>query len=183
MKLPVTCSGPCEVHADVIGNETDGGVRLAHGGRGSIGLFADPDDPFAPRRLGAVRLRVIYGAPDARHPRTRTVTLRLRRTPSPPAAHPVSLRRRLCRKSLVRRHADPAHRRHPLRDAADQTHPEPGRRRTHHRRCALTRCPSGRGPWCRDRDRRRRVERLDMERLASVAIAVVVFVAALHAVA
>ena len=92
MKLPVTCSGPCEVHAEVIGNETDGGVRLAHGGRGSIGLFADSDDPFAPRRLGAVRLSVTYGAPDARHPRTRTVTLRLRRTPSPPAARPVSLR-------------------------------------------------------------------------------------------
>lgn len=92
MKLPVTCSGPCEVHAEVIGNETDGGVRLAHGGRGSIGLFASPNDPFAPRRLGAVRLRVTYGAPDARHPRTRTVTMRLRRTPSPPAARPVSLR-------------------------------------------------------------------------------------------
>ncbi len=76
----------------MIGNETDGGVRLAHGGRGSIGLFADSDDPFAPRRLGAVRLRVTYGALDARHPRTRTVTVRLRRTPSPPAARPVSLR-------------------------------------------------------------------------------------------
>ena len=57
-------------------------TRLADGETSLLGLFAAT--PFAPKRLGPVRVRLTYGAPNAQHPRSRTVTLRLRRAPAPP---------------------------------------------------------------------------------------------------
>ena len=92
LKLPITCSAACHVVATIesdlfpIGAE----VRMTRAGRRTLTLGGAAI--AAPNRLGPVRIRLRYGAPDALHPRERTVTLRLERVagipiPSVSAVH------------------------------------------------------------------------------------------------
>ena len=86
MRVRLTCSGPCDVSTEIVGHPSfNEPVRMPNGGTRTVVVFSAT--PFAPRRLGPVRIRLTYGAPNAQHPRTRTFTLRLRRGPATPRPH------------------------------------------------------------------------------------------------
>src|SRR5262249_45074619 len=94
VKLPVTCSGPCDVFVQSFGGPIAWGrLRLARGGTGKLEL-TQGSKPLAPRRLGHVRLRVTYGSLGTQQPRQRVVTFRLvrAREAAAPAARPYRLR-------------------------------------------------------------------------------------------
>ncbi len=93
--LPIRCGGPCEVRATVAGPFGAGGLtELAHGGAGRLELPPSLGSPIAPLRRGPVHVTVAYGAPGARHPATKLLTLTLRRPPGPPVPHVLDLRAR-----------------------------------------------------------------------------------------
>jgi hypothetical protein len=90
--LPVSCSGSCEVRGQVLGgSHADDTLQLDRAGRDNLRLhprFA----PIARRRPGPVRILLTYGALGAHQPRTRTVTVRLRRPAEPPEPRTIGLR-------------------------------------------------------------------------------------------
>ena len=83
--LPITCSGPCQVRARVPGRTNQGFLALKRAGHGRLEIRQNSDS-LAPARLGPVRIQLLYSAPGAVAPASRTVTLRL-------SARPI---RRLC---------------------------------------------------------------------------------------
>lgn len=93
--LPVRCSGPCELYAQVVNaSRAYARLRLPRGGEGRL-RFWIAGVPIAPRRLGPVRIRLTYGAPDAQRPPARTETVRLvraRERAAPPAPRVEGLR-------------------------------------------------------------------------------------------
>ena len=93
--LPIRCGGPCEVRASVAGPLGAGGLtELAHAGTGRVDLEPSLGAPIAPLRRGPVHVTVAYGAPGARNPLTKAVTVTLRRPPSRPVPHVLGLRAR-----------------------------------------------------------------------------------------
>jgi len=93
--LPFRCGGPCEVRASVAGPLGASGVtELAHAGRGRLDLEPSLGAPIAPLRRGPVQVTVAYGAPGARTPLTKQVTVTLQRPPSRPVPHVLNLRAR-----------------------------------------------------------------------------------------
>jgi hypothetical protein len=89
--LPIRCSAACDVRAYALTSHTDGILSLAKAGRGPLEIHPNGLGALA-RRHGRTRVRLLYGAPGAENPRTRTISvaLRLRRTPRIP--HPRGLR-------------------------------------------------------------------------------------------
>ena len=77
LRLPVRCSGPCELRGQLLGDsDTDASLTLEHGGKGT--LVIDSFSSFiAPRRPGRVRLRLTYGPLGGARVTTRTLALRL----------------------------------------------------------------------------------------------------------
>ena len=93
--LPVRCSGPCELRAAVVGRfGAESVAELERAGRTRIDIQPSLGAPIAALRRGPVRVIVAYGAPGARRPQTKTVTLTLRRPPGPPVPHVLDLRAR-----------------------------------------------------------------------------------------
>ncbi len=92
LRLPVTCSSPCQVHAivDVLGDV--GFLRLPKGGRGVLRVYGA--SIAAPARPGRVRLRMVTGAPSALYPATRTVTVRIAHARGAGVPRPSDLRAR-----------------------------------------------------------------------------------------
>lgn len=78
LRLPIRCGGPCSVRAQVVGHAAEGSVTLVRAGEARLSIL-----PFggaiAPRREGAVRVRLTYGAPGSLTPQTRTISVRLKR--------------------------------------------------------------------------------------------------------
>ena len=91
LRLPIRCSGPCEVRGRLLGHsDTDVSLTLEHGGEGT--LVIDAYTSFiAPRRPGRVQVGLTYGAPGGTRFATRTLTLRLSqqrpRSRSVPSVH------------------------------------------------------------------------------------------------
>jgi hypothetical protein len=86
--LRVTCSAACDVQASAGNNALDanGQLRLRRAGTGR--LYLRPElRPIARLDGKPVAIRVRYGAPGARHPRSRTLSVRLRRPPGEPLPH------------------------------------------------------------------------------------------------
>jgi hypothetical protein len=93
--LPFRCGGPCEVRASVAGPLGASGLtELAQAGSGRLDLEPSLGAPIAPLRRGPVDVTVAYGAPGARSPATKQVTVTLQRPPSRPVPHVLSLRAR-----------------------------------------------------------------------------------------
>jgi hypothetical protein len=93
--LPIRCGGPCEVRASVAGPLGAGGlIERAHAGTAWLALVPALGAPIAPLRRGPVHVTVAYGAPGARNPRTKQVTVTLRRPPARPVPHVLDLRAR-----------------------------------------------------------------------------------------
>jgi len=92
------CTGPRRSGA--IGAPSDGSSssrplpELGHAGSGRLELEPSLGAPIAPLRRGPVHITVAYGAPGARVPATRQVTVVLQRPPSPPVPHVRDLRAR-----------------------------------------------------------------------------------------
>ena len=83
VRLSVSCDGPCEVAADVLGHRVyANSVRLPSEGTGLIEFFSSS---WAVRERGSVRVRLTYGAPGALNPRTKIVTVRLLRADTLPS--------------------------------------------------------------------------------------------------
>jgi hypothetical protein len=83
------------VRAAVAGPFGAGGLtELAHAGAGRLELAPSLGSPIAPLHRGPVHVTVAYGAPGARNPATKQVTVTLRRPPSPPVPHVLDLRAR-----------------------------------------------------------------------------------------
>lgn len=79
--LPVRCSAACDIRAQVGNNEESASLASA----GTHVLRFDPlFEAIAPRRPGAVRVRLSWSAPGGRESAARTVSVRLRRLPPPP---------------------------------------------------------------------------------------------------
>ena len=79
VKLPVTCSGPCDLRVQSFGGPIAyGRLRLPRGGRGNV-VLTQGSVPLAPRRRGLVRLRVTYGSLATQQPRVKVVSFRLKR--------------------------------------------------------------------------------------------------------
>jgi hypothetical protein len=95
LRLPITCSGPCEVTAylDLGGLAVPYGLRMRQAGTRRIEL--DGLELVARRTLTRVPLQLAYGAPGALHPRTRTISVRVRRSgPAEPRAAGLTAVRR-----------------------------------------------------------------------------------------
>ena len=95
LKLPITCSGPCEVTVYV----PAGGYTLPYSVRlkraGTRRLEIDALHFIAPAEPGPVRLRMSYGALRALHPSTRMISVRVAREGgAPPRATRVKAVRR-----------------------------------------------------------------------------------------
>ena len=83
LRLPIRCSGPCSVRAQVIGRAgSDGLTTLVRGGRGELRIEPGTE-PIARRKAETVRVRVTYGAPGSVRPRTQTVSVRIQRSNAP----------------------------------------------------------------------------------------------------
>ena len=96
LRLPVRCSGPCEVRGQVLGAwRATGTLRLPEGGRGRLRIDSFSDF-IAPARAAPVRVRFTHGASDGRATRSRTRTFRLaQRRPDPgPRVHSLRAVRR-----------------------------------------------------------------------------------------
>jgi hypothetical protein len=79
--LPVTCGGPCEVRAQVAGRRSSRELlALPAAGKGRLRL-RPLERAIAPARLGPVRVRLTYAAPDGRRTASETLTVRLVRGP------------------------------------------------------------------------------------------------------
>src|SRR6185369_8062359 len=79
--------------ASVAGPFGAGGLtELARAGSGRLVLAPALGAPIAPLRRGPVHVTVAYGAPAARTPLTKAVTVTLRRRPSRPVPHVLNLR-------------------------------------------------------------------------------------------
>ena len=77
LRLPIRCSGPCDVRGEVVGHsDTDSSVTLEHGGEGTLVIEAFSSF-IAPRRPGRVQVRLTYGPPGGAWFATRTLALRL----------------------------------------------------------------------------------------------------------
>jgi hypothetical protein len=77
LSLPVTCSAACDVRVQSADRVLNGELSLTRAGRDRVLLDEGGIQPPA-QGLQRRRLRVIYGAPGARHPRTRTMVVRWR---------------------------------------------------------------------------------------------------------
>ena len=95
LALSVRCGGPCELRAAVVGRfGAEAGAELERAGRARLEILPSLGTPIAALRRGPVRVLVAYGAPGARRPLNKTVTLMLRRPPGPPVPHVRDLRAR-----------------------------------------------------------------------------------------
>jgi hypothetical protein len=95
LKLPITCSGPCEVtvYVPVGGLTFPYSVRLKRAGTRKLDI--DALNFIAGAKPGPVRLRMNYGAIGALHPSTRTISVRVAREGgAPPRATRVKAVRR-----------------------------------------------------------------------------------------
>jgi hypothetical protein len=95
LKLPITCSGPCEVtvYVPVGGYTFPYSVRLERAGTRKLDI--DALHFVARAKPGPVRLRMSYGALGALHPSTRKISVRVAREGGAPprATHVKAVRR------------------------------------------------------------------------------------------
>jgi hypothetical protein len=95
LKLPITCSGPCEVtvYVSVGGFSIPYRARINHAGTRKLDI--DSLHFIARGKPGPVRLRMSYGALGALHPSTRTISVRVARAdgPEPRATQVKAVRR------------------------------------------------------------------------------------------
>jgi hypothetical protein len=92
LDLPVRCSAPCEVRAQLLdGSYGEGFLHMDRAGEDSLSVSSGLT-PLAPLQLGPVRMRITYGPGDGRTTRSRTLTLRLRRPPDRPEPKVLALR-------------------------------------------------------------------------------------------
>ncbi|MDX6585374.1 MAG: hypothetical protein QOI10_4558, partial [Solirubrobacterales bacterium] len=91
LHLPITCSGPCEVSAfaDIGGIKVPYGLRMSKAGTRPLEL--DGLELIASRKLARIPIELAYGAPGALHPRTRAMSVRVRRS-GPPEARATGLK-------------------------------------------------------------------------------------------
>lgn len=88
LRLPVRCSGPCEIRAEVVGSSWfDALLLLERGGSGTL-VLESYGQPIAPQRPGRVRVRLVYAALDGARTATRTISLRLSQRHAAPIAWP-----------------------------------------------------------------------------------------------
>jgi hypothetical protein len=81
LALRVTCSAACDVRAGMLGRQgIEGTLSLAKAGAATLRI-APGGRAIAPAHRGPVRVRVLSGAPGARHLRATTLRVTLRRPP------------------------------------------------------------------------------------------------------
>jgi hypothetical protein len=90
--LRARCRPRCDVRAQTAGLRADSSTSFVPGGGPEITFAQRSIRPIAPPGGGPVRIRFLYGAPGAHHPRARTATVRLRLHPVPATPRPSALR-------------------------------------------------------------------------------------------